>query len=178
MIKRLVPPLVFVVALVALAFVMQALGNSSPTEKTLTGPELLKSFEIMEIAPPKATVTDKDGKQLDLGSLLTKPTFLTFWSIYCGECEIGLSVLDEFAKSQSRVAVMMVSVKNEPKDVEEKLKALNITLGTYFDLDGSAAESWEATTMPASYYFVGGKLKYFFPGRVSKEHLDALLAVQ
>lgn len=177
MLNRLVAPLVFIIALAALAFVMQTLG-SSPSNKPLTGPELLKQYEIVEIAPPKANLTDKDKKEVDILPLLNKPTLITFWSANCGECEIGLPLLDNFAKTHSQVTVLLIDVKDEPKDAQEKLQSLNVALGTYYDLDGSASQEWETTTMPASYFVVDGKLKYAFPGRVSQEHLDALFAVQ
>ncbi|MEK7202550.1 MAG: TlpA disulfide reductase family protein [Patescibacteria group bacterium] len=177
MVQRLVAPIGFLIGLVALAFVMQTLGNSSPTNKPLVGPELLKQFEIVEIAPPAATVTDEDSKKVDLSTLFFKPTLVTFWSVNCGECDTGLPVLDNFAKSQSQVAVILIDTKDEPKDAEEKLTSLNVTTGTYYDTDGSTFQSWEAT-MPASYFVINGKIKYYFPGRVSQEHLDALLTVQ
>ena len=177
MLNRLVVPLVFIIALAALTFVMQNLGNSSSTNKPLTGSELLKQYEIVEIAPPAANLTDKDEKKVDLLPRLTKPTLITFWSVNCGECETGLPLLDYFAKSQTQVSEVLIAVKDEPKDAEEKLRSLNVALGTFYDLDGSAVQSWEATTMPASFFVINGKIKYFFPGRVSQEHLDALLTV-
>ncbi|MDO8649858.1 MAG: TlpA disulfide reductase family protein [Candidatus Berkelbacteria bacterium] len=178
MLNRLVAPLVFIIALAALAFVMQTLGNSSPANKPLTGPELLKQYEIVEIAPPVASLTDKDNKKVDLQPLLTKPTLITFWSVNCGECETGIPLLNEFSKNHSQITQLLISEKDEPKDAEEKLKSLDVTLGTYYDLDGSAVQSWEAQTMPASFFVINGKVKYFFPGRISQEHLDALLTVQ
>lgn len=178
MLNRLVAPLGFLIGLVALAFVMQTLGNTtSVSNKSLTGPELLKQFEIVEIVPPAASVSDKDRKKIELSTLFTKPTLLTFWSVNCGECDTGLPVLDNFSKSQSQVAVILIDTKDEPKDAEEKLKALGVTIATFYDADGSVFQNWEAT-MPASYFVINGKIKYYFPGRVSQEHLDALLTVQ
>ena len=175
MLNRLVIPLVFIVALAALAFVMQTLGNPS-SNKPLTGPEPLKQYEIVEIDLPVAELTDKDGKKIDLPSVFAKPTLLTFWSVNCGECETGLPVLDNFAKNQDRVAVVLISVKDEPKDAQETLKSLKVTLKTSYDIDGTTFQFWEAT-MPASYFVINGKIKSFFPGRVSQEHLDALRQV-
>lgn len=173
---RLVAPIGFIVALSALAFVMQTLGNSSPANKPLTGPELLKQFEIVEIDPPIANLTDKDGKKVDLRPLLSKPVLITFWSVNCGECDTGLPILESFTKSQAQVAVILIDTKDESGDVEEKLKLLNVTLETFYDPDGATFQNWEAT-MPASYFIRNGKIKYFFPGRISAEHLDALLTV-
>ena len=179
MFSRLVAPIGFIVALLALAFVMQTLGNSSSSsDKPLTGPELLKQYEVVEVTPPTANLTDKDNKKVDLTLKLTKPTLITFWSINCGECETGLPLLDNFSKSQSQISVILIDTKDEPKDAESKLQSLKVTLGTFYDFDGSAVQGWEASTMPASYFVINGKVKYFFPGRVSQEHLDALLTVQ
>ena len=136
MLNRLVAPLVFIIALAALAFVMQTLGNSSPANKPLTGPELLKQYEIVEIAPPAANLTDKDSKKVELQPLLTKPTLITFWSVNCGECETGIPLLNEFSKNHSQMIQLLISEKDEPKDAEDKLKSLDVTLGTYYDLDG------------------------------------------
>lgn len=178
MVNRLVAPLVFIIGLAALAFIMQTLGNTtSVSNKSLTGPELLKQFEIVEIVPPAAIVSDKDSKKFDLSTLFTKPTLITFWSVNCGECDNGLPVLDNFAKSQSQIAVILIDTKDAPEDAEAKLTSLKVTTDTYYDTDGSTFQNWEAT-MPASYFVINGKIKYYFPGRVSQDHLDALLAVQ
>lgn len=177
MVNRLVAPLVFIIALIALAFVMQTLGSTPSDNKTLTGPELLKQFEIVEITPPAAAITDKDNKKLDLPALFAQPTLVTFWSVNCGECDYGLPVLDNFAKSQTQTAVILIDTKDAPEDAEAKLASLKVTAVTYYDTDGSTFQNWEAT-MPASYFIVNGKIKYYFPGRVSQEHLDALLTVQ
>ncbi len=177
MASRLVAPIGFIVALAALAFVMQTLGNSPSANKPLTGPELLKQYEIVEVDPPTANLTDKNGKRIDLLPLLTRPTIITFWSINCGECDTGLPVLESFAKSQAQVAVLLIDTKDEPEDAEEKLKSLSITLETFYDFDGATFQNWEAT-MPASYFVINGKVRYFFPGRISTEHLQALLTLQ
>ncbi|MEK9167312.1 MAG: redoxin domain-containing protein [Patescibacteria group bacterium] len=176
MLNRLVAPLVFIIALAALAFVMQTLGDSS-SNKPLTSSELLKQYEIVEIAPPVASLTDKDGKKLDLLPLLTKPTLITFWSVNCGECETLLPLLNDFSNNHSQISQLLISERDEPKDAQEKLQSLNVGLTTNYDLDGSTVQSWEANTMPASFFVTNGKVKYLFPGRISQEHLDALLTV-
>jgi len=174
---RLVAPLGFLVGLAALFFVMQSLGGSSAsTNSQPSGPDLIKQYQVNEIAPIPATVTDKDNKKVDLPSLFTQPTLLTFWSVQCGECETGLPVLDDFAKSQSKIAVIIVDTKDLPKDAQAKLDSLKVSLKTYYDADGSAFQEWEAT-MPSSYYIAGGKISYFFPGRVSNDILQALLLI-
>ena len=170
-------PLGFIVALASLAFVMQTLGNSSSSVPTASGSELLKQFEIVEITPPAAIPTDKDDNEINLASLFIKPTLVTFWRVNCGECDTGLPLLDNFGKSQSSVALILIAVKDDPKNAQEKLQSLNVALPTYYDRDGTAFQNWEAT-MPASYFVINGKLKYFFPGRVSNEHLQALLTVR
>lgn len=177
MLSRLAIPLGFLIGLAALGFVMQTLGNSSADTTISAAPDILKQFAIVEIAPPATTVTDRDNKKIDLVSLLTKPTLVTFWSVGCGECETGLPILDKFAKSQSTIAIILVDTKDDPADAEDKLKTLNVATTTFYDRDGLAFQNWEAT-MPASYFVAGGKLKYFFPGRVSNEHLQALLTVR
>ena len=174
---RLVAPVGFLVALAALFFVLQTLNNP-PTSSiaTTASPDILKQFEIKPVAPIAATVTDKNNQKVDLISLLTKPTLLTFWSVGCGECETGLPLLDTFAKSQSKIAIVIVDTKDSPKDAQAKLDSLKVSLTTYYDPDGSAYQNWEAT-MPSSYYVAAGQIKYFFNGRVANDHLQALLTI-
>ncbi len=173
MLNRLVAPVGFIVTLMALAFVIQTLGNSRPANKALIGSKLLKQYEVVEVTPPLAIVTDQNNKKIDLRLQLTKPTLITFWSVNCGQCDIGLPILDNFTKDQNQIELILINTKDEPKDSQEKLQSLGVTLGTFYDLDGSIFRNWEAT-MPASYYVVNGKVKYFFPGRIAKDHLDAL----
>src|SRR5690349_9618719 len=150
MAQRLVVPIGFIVALAALAFVMQSLGASpTTTDKDLTGSELIKQYEVIPIELPPTELTDKDGKKIDLAAQLSKPTLVTFWSTNCGECEAGLSLLDNFSRDQLKMSIVFIDTKDEPKDGEDKLTSLRVMSGTYYDLNGKTATNWEATTMPA-----------------------------
>lgn len=178
MLGRLVIPLGFLIGLASLFFVLQTLNDPATTlTKKLTGPDLLKQYSIKPISPIAATVSDQKDQKSELIKLFSKPTLLTFWSVGCGECEVGLPVLDTFSKSQSSMAMVLVNVKDDHLQAQAKLDSLKIGLVTYYDSDGSAFQNYEAT-MPSSYYVANSQIIFFFPGRVSEEILQALLTVR
>jgi len=175
--NRLVVPFVFIAVLVVSAVVMQSLGDSAEEGVSPTGPESLRQYEVVETLPPTLTLINKDSKKVDSSLIFAKPTLITFWSVNCGECDIGLPVLDDFASKQSQLTINLISTRDQPNDAEEKLSSLGIKLSTYYDLDGTTFQNW-GSTMPASYFITGGKVRYFFPGRISQELLDLLLTVR
>lgn len=175
--SRLVFPLAFVIALIAFAMVFQSLQTSTNSQQSAEiKSDLLQQYQIVPIPVPETSVTNSDQKKDSLSEVKTGKTILTFWSAECGECEAGLPVLDQFATDHPDVRVVLVNYKNDKETADAKLKELNIKLPTYYDFDGSNFISWEAV-MPSSYFIQNGQVTIFFPGRVSVEHLNALLTI-
>jgi len=176
---RLVFPLAFIFALITLVAIVQSLGNSETVavaDKKPINNSTIKQFAILPFVAPALNVKDAEGKDFPSEKINNGVTIVTFWSSVCGECDTGLPVLDKFANEHPEINMVLVNYKDDIEVGKEKLSLLDIKLKSYFDQNGSAFKEWEAT-MPSSYYIRDGLIQYFFPGRVSLEHLQALLAL-
>lgn len=173
MTARLVGPVAFLI-LVAVGFLLFGASNSS-SNKQLTPAETIAPYAT-NVAIPKVQVTDATGKATGLNKL-RGPILITLWSGECPECKEGLKDIEAFVKSNPKFKVMLVNHLQNPETANAVLKKNSVTLPTYFDRNGDAFRALFAT-MPASYYIIDGRIRYFFPGRISTEHLQALLTLR
>ena len=174
--SRLVFPLAFVIALITLVVIIQSFSKSQDFQTSSNSNTAIKNFSVIPFTAPQLKVVDSDNRTIDEQKIKSGKVFLTFWSVNCLECDQGLPVIDEFASTASVIEFVLVSHKDELKLGQEKLSQLNIALKSYYDLTGEAFQEWEAT-MPSSYYIIDDQIRYLFPGRVSVEHLQALLTI-
>ncbi|OGD61001.1 hypothetical protein A3A71_02065 [Candidatus Berkelbacteria bacterium RIFCSPLOWO2_01_FULL_50_28] len=170
MTARLVGPVAFL-ALVAVGFLMFGASDSTGN-KQLTPAETIAPYAT-NVAIPNIQITDAAGKETWLNKL-RGPILITLWSGECPECKEGLKDIETFVKGNTQFKVMLVNHLQNPETANAVLKKNSVTLPTYFDHNGDAFRALSAT-MPASYYIIEGRIRYFFPGRISTEHLQALL---
>lgn len=173
--KSLIAPIGFLLALVAIAIGLSVFSSSPNSTATKSPDEILKPYLVDE-AVKVVSVKDKDNKTLTLDETLPDKTLLTFWDATCGECAIALPLIDSFAKAHPEIHPLFINVKNTSEQADQALKKYNLSFVSLYDRDGSAFKAWSGT-MPATYYIRGGRFKLFFPGRVSAEHLNALLTL-
>jgi len=173
MLSRLVVPVVFLFALLSVGYILSSFKTQPTQPKTpaeVLGP-FTSSVEIKAI-----NLTDQNDQKINLLPSFKEPTLLTFWSIDCGECAIGLPVINQFAQNHPELKFVLVDVKNEPAKAKLELTNLKVNLPTYFDQNGDLFNAWQAT-MPSSFLIKDGRVNYIFPGRVSQDHLQALLTL-
>lgn len=173
--QRLYTPIVFLVVVAAIFFGVAVFTKAdSPAVQQKKADRLLQPFSI-DAAIPNAQVYKSNGDKVALESQLPTTTLVTFWSAFCGECQAGLTDIQKFADQNPDFSVTLVSYKNSPKDGEDFLGKNKITLPSLYDVDGTAFTAW-SSTMPASYFIKNHRIIFFFPGRISTDHLKALLA--
>jgi len=171
--SRLFWPILFFVVVGSALFV--ALAYQEPPSQQPTGPEILAPFSVSQAAP-EALVSDKEGQSRPIDELLGSKTLVVFWSGQCGECRILLRELSSFIGGQPGMTVVLIAFRDTPEAAEVAMADYGVSLTTFFDRDGGAYQKWSAT-LPGAYYLEGETIQYFFPGRISTEHLDALLTL-
>lgn len=172
--QRLALPLIFTLAIVTVAIIWGGLSQDQSSDKQRELGESILSPYKTKILLPTATVSDAKGKIFTVNELTDDATLLTVWSSKCNQCREGLLEIQRAISSRSGVKNLLVNLGDEPKEAASALKNYGVEIDTYFDRDGSFYSAFEAT-MPSSYYIRQGAIIYYFPGRISKELLEALL---
>lgn len=173
--NRLVLPVGFVLALLAIAVMLQSFQAApQPASDIAVGPQIIQAYR-QELTVPDATVTNEKGERAQIKDLSTEPFLLMFWDSQCNECQTGLRDLNDFLHLNPSFRAILVNFREEKAVATAKLQEIGLTAPNYFD-DGSAFQTLTGT-LPSSYYIVGGQIKYFFPGRIGKTELEALLTL-
>ncbi len=174
--QRLVIPVVFLLVIFNSFVLFAQFGDiSSELKNEKTPTELLQPFIVMDDVPI-TVVRDKAGQAINIDGNLPDKTILTFWSAVCAECKMGLLEISKFTTEHPDFNDLYINVKDTVKDSEEALEGYKINIETLYDPDAKSYQKWQST-MPATYYISGGKIRVFFPGRPSAEHLNALLTL-
>jgi thiol-disulfide isomerase/thioredoxin len=127
---------------------------------------------------PAVVVQSLDGKSVNLGQYIGKtPMLIEFWATWCPNCrELMPTLLDAQKKYGQKVKFvnLAVAINQSPEKVRRFLAAHPLPHETLYDLDGKAAEAFDA---PATSYVVvldkSGKVVY--TGLGGKQDLDAAL---
>jgi thiol-disulfide isomerase/thioredoxin len=179
--KSLVFPVGLLVAIVGLFGVigLTSDNNWSATtsgKKTNSTPnDILKPFVVSQTLP-NLIVKKEDGGSYNLTKDLPEKALVTFWTSTCAECKTGLPILADFAKQNPNFPIIYINVRDEIKTAKDELNQLNLSINTLFDLDGKAFANL-ATAMPTSLFIEKGQITVRFPGRISQDHLKALLTL-
>lgn len=129
--------------------------------------------------PPAAVVQTLDGKPLNLSRYVGKgPVVLEFWATWCPNCrELMPALLAAEKKYGAKVKFLAVAinVNQTQQQVKRFLAAHPLPHETVWDVNGSAAEAFDA---PATSYIVvlDRKGKVVYTGLGGRQNLDAAIA--
>ena len=152
--------LVIVLGLAGLAY--QRLGGSMAPDQLATQPQQTQdpSDPDQETQPkvqvPDFTVYDREGNEVSLSSLFGKPIVLNFWASWCGPCKMEMPDFDRaYQEIGEDVHFVMVNatVERETKESAEKFLTENgYSFPVYFDLDGTALQTYGIFSFPTTYF--------------------------
>ncbi len=129
--------------------------------------------------PPPASVETLDGKKLDLSRYVGKgPVLIEFWATWCPSCrELMPALLAAEKKYGKRIKVLAVAVNvnQSAERVRRFLAAHPLPHETVWDVNGSAAEAFDA---PATSYVVvlNAKGIVVYTGLGGRQNIDAAIA--
>ena len=178
--NRKVLTIILIVALVALLIVASVWYNNLKDEyaNVPAGPESGENSSAE--AAPDFTVYDGEGNAVNLSDKFGKPIAINFWATWCGPCKIELPAFDNlYAKYGDQVEFMMVNMTNG-RETEEGVKDFVASNGysfpVYYDLDMSAAITYNLRTIPRSVFINSdGTISATHMGVVSEDALEAYI---
>lgn len=119
----------------------------SPTE-IATGP-----FHVGAPAPA-LVVPQVGGGTIDLASLRGKPVWINFMATWCPACQDEFPLMNGFAVryAEDGLVVIAIDVREEEGAVASFARQLGATFPLGLDLDGSAAQEWDAIALPVHFW--------------------------
>lgn len=103
------------------------------------------------------TVKDKDGKELELASLIGKPIVVTFFATWIDDADDAIEDLQEvYEKYGNDCHFLIITAPdgyNETiENITEFMKDEKITVPVYFDTDSAVYDLYGITGVPQVYY--------------------------
>ena len=129
--------------------------------------------------PPAATITDLDGKQIDLATYAAKrPLLVEFWATWCPVCralEPKLAAAHARYGARVQFVAIAVAVNETPASVRRHLAGHPMPYPYLWDTNGNAVRAFDA---PTTSYIVllDADRKVRYTGVGVDQDLDAALA--
>lgn len=168
---RLIAPVIFVLSIIVVGMVLSSTGTPKNSQ---VDPKDITPFAVNDDIP-NSSLVNAQSEKVELSQILKNPSLVVFWSAGCKECAPLLNDLKNNPEI-SKLQVLLINVQDAPAVAEAKLKELSVPFESYFDVEGQTFRNWSGT-IPAAYYISQGKVLYFFPGRMSADHIASLLTL-
>jgi cytochrome c biogenesis protein CcmG/thiol:disulfide interchange protein DsbE len=110
-------------------------------------------FHVGEPAPA-LVVPQVGGGTIDLATLRGKPVWVNFMATWCPPCQDEFPLMNGFAARYAGdgLVVIAIDVKEEEGVVAAFAESLGATFPLGLDVDGRAAESWDALALPVHFW--------------------------
>ena len=110
-------------------------------------------FHVGELALP-LVVPQVGGGSIDLAALRGKPVWVNFMATWCPPCQDEFPLMNGFAAryADDGLVVVAIDVKEEEGIVAGFARNLGATFPLGLDLDGRAAETWDAIALPVHFW--------------------------
>jgi cytochrome c biogenesis protein CcmG, thiol:disulfide interchange protein DsbE len=120
-------------------------------------------------ATPELALEDLAGKQHNLADYRGKVVLVNFWATWCEPCRAEMPSMDRLRGSLEGkpFAVLAVNLAEPLSRIEKFADATPVRFPLLRDRDGSAAKTWKAKLLPAS-FLIGrdGRIKYVAYGEL------------
>ena len=146
-------PAASVVPSVALASPTTTAGASGPGASADASEDPGALFHIGEAAPD-LVVPQVGGGTINLANLKGTPVWVNFMGTYCPPCVDEFPLMNGFwaRYADEGLVVLAIDVKEEQAVVAAFAESLGTTFPLGLDLDGSAAQRWDAIALPVHFW--------------------------
>ena len=173
---------VLVVVLVGAWFLYDNLGSQFSTaglvpQQTIA-PETTGSTAETVATVPNITVTDLQGKPVQLHDFFGKPILLNFWASWCGPCKSEMPDLDAAYRQYSDdIHFLIVNLTDGSRETVESassyIRQEGYSFPVYYDTSGEAALAYQAYSIPVTYFIsADGEPIAYYPGAMSRDILQ------
>ncbi len=127
-------------------------GSGTPAMTPLATSGL---FHIGETAPA-LVVPQVGGGTIDLRNLRGTPVWVNFMATYCPPCQDEFPLMNRFATrhAEDDLVVLAIDVREEEGLVASFADQLHATFPLGLDLDGSAADRWDAAAVLPVHFWI------------------------
>ena len=100
---------------------------------------------------PAFALEDLSGKKVSLASYKGKAVLINFWATWCGPCIVELPSLLQLHHDMPNVAIIAVSVDEDPDAYSSFIQSRHVDLITVRDPDESAPRLYHSEMWPETY---------------------------
>lgn len=109
-----------------------------------------------------------DGSVVRGNQVRGRPTVAVVWASWCGPCRRELPHVSEFARSQSRVRVVGIGWRDDPRALQEYARRNGLAFPTLVDRRADVAAAWNVQTQPAAVFIsAAGEVTYVQRGELT-----------
>lgn len=171
------------ITVLALLLVAAVLGYRSLSGKVTPQQSTASASEQ---SAPDFTVQDAGGKSISFSSFQGRPVVLNFWASWCPPCKAEMPDYEKMYQQYASkgVVFMMVNMTDGSKETvstaQKFLKDNQYTFQAYFDVEGSASETYGISSIPDSVFInkngeIIGAYKGMLDSATMQKNIEAIL---
>ena len=156
----------------------QTASPATPSSAETESKENASAADSQYMLAPDFTVTDADGKEIDLFSLLGKPAVLNFWNSNCPPCMMEMpdfqEAYEELGDEITFIMIDTVGAMGETKESGQKyVEEEGFTFPVYYDTSQDAIYTYGITGFPTTFFI--SKEGYLIAGASGMIDKDTLM---
>lgn len=166
---KLLLPSLFLAAMTVIVLVFAPANNNQDELK------ILEEFIVDEQQLPEFELISITKQKLSLRDYAKDASLITVWSPNCNECLEALRTQQQFALANN-IKINTIALSPTVESVQEYMAQNEITLPVAVDTEARIINYWGSAS-PTTVFVNSERVLMIFPGRISYDHLAAILTL-